>query len=104
MQQPSTNDYINWLRMQDSQLAMEEAQLAAEEQWLQQALWAHNNNTSKRFGQTILFTVGKMHHPTPWQQHGFQLRDKQNELQLKRSALNAKQIWLQQEKAKYNLP
>lgn len=50
MQRPPISDYINWLWMQDSQLAMEEAQLAAEEQWLQQKIWEHNNNTRRAKG------------------------------------------------------
>ena len=103
MQQPP-NDYINWLRMQDGQLAMEEAQLAAEEQWLRQEILEHNNNTGQRWGQAILHTLAKNYRSTPWQRQSFRLRDKYNELEQKRTALQARRIWLRQEKAKYGLP
>lgn len=104
MYQPPTNDYINWLRTQDSQLAMEEAQLAAEEQWLQQEVWGHNNNTGARWGQAILHGLTKNYRPTSWQRHGYWLRNKHRELESKRVALRARRSWMQQEKAKYNLP
>jgi hypothetical protein len=104
MQQPSANDYINWLRMQDGQLAMEETQLAAEEQWLQQTLWEHNNNTGARWGQAILHSLAKFDQPTSWKRQSFWLRNKQHELAGKRATLQARRAWLQQEKAKYGLP
>jgi hypothetical protein len=104
MQQPPANDYVNWLRMQDGQLAMEEVQLAAEEQWLQQKILEHNNNTGQRVGQAILHTLAKSYRPTSWQRQSFQLRDKRNELEQKRRALHARRIWLQQEKVKYGFP
>lgn len=104
MQQPPANDYINWLRMQEGQLGMEEAQLAAEEQWFQQQIWMHNNNTGERLGYAVLFGLAKSHQYTPWQKKRFWLREKESELQGKRAALQARRAWLQQEKAKYGLP
>ncbi len=104
MQQSPGNDYLNWLRMQDSQLAMEEAQLAAEERWLQQKIWEHNNNTGARWGQAILHGLARNYRPTSWQKHGYWLRDRGRELEGKRVALRARRSWLQQEKAKYGLP
>jgi hypothetical protein len=104
MQQPPINDHIRWLRLQESQLVMEEAQLAAEEQWLQQEIWKHNNNTGARFGQAILHGLTKNYRPTSWQRHGFWLRHKGREFESRRIALRAKRNWLQQEKAKYGLP
>ena len=104
MQQPSTNDYVNWLRIQESQLAMEETQLAAEEQWLRQTIWEHNNNTGARWGMAILRSLAKSDQPTSWQMQSFWLRTKQHELEGKRAALQARLAWLQQEKAKYGIP
>jgi hypothetical protein len=104
MQQPPINDYINWLRMQDSQLAMEETQLAAEEQWLQQKMWEHNNNTGARWGHALLYALAKSDRRTPWQRRAFWFRDKQHELEGKRAALQARRAWLQQEKARFGLP
>lgn len=104
MQQPPTNDYINWLRMQEGQLAIEETQLVAEEQWLMQTIWEHNNNTGARWGQGILHALAKSDYPTPWKRRSFWLRNKQHELMGKRAALQARRAWLQQEKAKYGLP
>lgn len=104
MHQLPTNDYINWLRMQDGQLAMEEAQLAAKEQWLQQKILDHNNNRGQRWGQALLHVMAKSNRTTPWQRQSFRLRDKRNELEQKRRALQARRSWLQQEKAKHGLP
>jgi hypothetical protein len=104
MQQPPTNDYINWLRMQEGQLAIEETQLAAEEQWLQQTIWEHNTNTGARLGQALLHALAKSYYPTSWKRQSFWLRNKQHELAGKRATLQARRAWLQQEKAKYGLP
>jgi hypothetical protein len=104
MHQPSTNDYINWLQVQDGQLAMEESQLAAEEQWLQQTRREHNNNSGARWGQAILHALAKSDYPTSWKKRSFWLHNKQHELLEKRAALQARRAWLQQEKAKYGLP
>ncbi len=104
MQQPPNHDYSNWLRIQDGQLAMEEAQLVAEEQWLNQEIWMHNNNTGSRVGQALLFGLAKSYRSTPWQRRAHWLSNKRNELTAKRAAIQARRNWLQQEKWKYGLP
>jgi len=78
------------------------AQMA--EQWMQQKVWEHNNNTGARWGQAILHSLAKSDQPTSWRRQSFWLREKRQEIEGKRVALRARRIWLQQEKAKYGLP
>ncbi len=115
MQQPPSEEYINWLQMQEGQVSMEEAQLAAEEQWLwQQEFERSESEDVLALTQMFLFAATRAYYP-PYFPYSYGappfypdrrsswLSMKRRELEGKRMALQGKRMWLQAEKAKYSL-